>query len=86
MTSSSSIRSGSIASAHDRDPLLLPAGESVGVLVAFVGEPEAGEQLDRVLLGRSACLAERRLRCERDVAVWNAAGVLAVLITPVMKP
>ena len=29
---------------HDRDPLLLAAGEAIGVLVALVGEPEAREQ------------------------------------------
>ena len=31
--------------AHDRDPLLLPAGEPVRVLVPLVREAEAGEQL-----------------------------------------
>src|SRR2546425_10944826 len=33
--------------AHDGDALLLAAREPVGILVALVGEPEAGEQLAR---------------------------------------
>ena len=41
--------------AHDRDALLLAAGEPVGVLVALVGEPEAREQ--RVGLA-AACLRQ----------------------------
>ncbi len=32
-------------SAHDRDALLLPAGQPVGILLALVGEAEAGEEL-----------------------------------------
>ena len=31
--------------AHDRDALLLPAGQPVGILLALVGQAEAGEEL-----------------------------------------
>jgi hypothetical protein len=42
VTSSSSISCGRT---NDRNTLLLAAGESVGIIVAFVGEPEAREEL-----------------------------------------
>ena len=49
VTSSSSISSGLHRErAHDRDALLLAAGEPVRVVVALVGETEALEQLGRV--------------------------------------
>ena len=53
VTSSSSISSGLHRErAHDRDALLLPAGEPVGVVVAPARrEPEALEQLARLSLG-----------------------------------
>ena len=46
--------------ADDRDALLLTAREPVGVVVALVGEPEAGQQLGR-LLGRLAPRQPERL-------------------------
>ena len=68
VTSSSSISVGLHRErAHDRDPLLLAAREPVGVLVALVGEAEAGEQLRRLGLRLRARRAERLARGERDV-------------------
>ncbi len=44
---------------HDRDALLLAAGEPVGVLVALVGEAEALEQRGRLRIGLASRLPER---------------------------
>ena len=51
----------------DRDSLLLTAGEPVRVLVALVGEPEAGEQLVRARSASALLEPERLHRPERDV-------------------
>ena len=53
--------------AHDRDPLLLAAGEAVGVLVPLVGEPEPLEERDRLGLRLAPRLPERLPRPERHV-------------------
>src|SRR6266516_3670958 len=53
--------------ADDRDPLLLAAGEVVGIRLQLVREPEAVKQRTRLLLGLVAALAEREPGCERDV-------------------
>ena len=53
--------------AHDRDALLLAAGEAVGVLVPLVGEAEPLEQRDRPGLRLAPRLPERLPRPERHV-------------------
>src|SRR5438093_55939 len=53
--------------AHDRDPLLLASGETIGVVARLVGEPEAREQLERLGLGLRLRQAEHAARPERDV-------------------
>ena len=53
--------------AHDRDALLLAAGEPVGILLALVGEAEAGEELVGAWLRLRPRQPERLPRPERDV-------------------
>ncbi len=53
--------------AHDRDALLLPPGEPVGIVVALVREPEAAEELVGLGLGPASREPARLLRPERHV-------------------
>ena len=53
--------------AHDRDALLLAAGEPIRVLLALVREPEACEQLVGSRVGVRLRQSERLPRPERDV-------------------
>ena len=53
--------------ANDRDALLLPARQPIGILVRLVGQPEPVEQLPRALLSLVRGESEHLPRRQRDV-------------------
>jgi hypothetical protein len=54
-------------SPHDRGPLLLAAGEPVGILAGLVRQPEARQQLARLRVGLGPRLPQHLSRRQRDV-------------------